>query len=285
MRTSVLIVTKNRAEALVLCVRSIVQSKSVPDEVIIVDGSNDKNITIQVSGLFKKIRCVYRHNPGIGLPQARNAAVKIAQGKIVVFVDDDCHLLPKTLTDLDDSIKKHGVSGVIGRIVNGNSYNIFSCVQQSYYDIWTEQIKKDYFIPGLDIAAFERKTLLRFPFRENFPNGIDEDVELGVRFRSHGIALHFDRAICVHHFGRQSLFSLMKRNFLTGFANEYIKMHYGIDTRSTARRMSTMEKIAIAGQNSNKLQHLQRVIFWVVFWIYPVFSGLGRLIFYIRKNV
>lgn len=274
------------------CIHSIFCSKKQPLEVIIIDGSEGVEGLQEANRDSKALRIVHRHIPGIGLPQARNAAVRAANGDILLFVDDDCELFPETLTRLENLTREARAECIIGKIVNKDPCVIPACVQQAYYDIWITSITRsavtrvvqDDVIPGLDIAAFPRKTLLRFPFREDIPFGIDEDIELGGRLRRSGIIVRFDSKVCAFHSGRMSTVGLFKRNFLNGYANEHTKKRYGINTREITRRMPIPEKVVIARRNSVELQGIRKILFWTVFLMYPAFSAAGRFTFLILQG-
>lgn len=294
MRTSVLIITKDRPKLLSSCAESISQSQCVPDEMIVVDGSNNKNLVIQKEEFSKKIHLVYKHYAGVGIPQARNIAVKIARGDALFFLDDDCQIFPDTLKILLDCLKANNAAAVFGRIVNGNSTNIPSCVQQAYYDLWVEKITGNKsrsglplrgFIPGLDLAVFRRKILLENPFQEDFPFGVDEDIEFGARLSSRGVKLYYCSSICARHFGKKSVFALMKRNFVTGYANEFTKTQYGVDVKRAIIQASHKSMLKSVKQNTASLSIFSSIAFWVLFMIYPLSSRFGRLAYLGRHTI
>ena len=91
---SVVVPTRNRSAILAQCLASLPAGARglAPPEVIVVDDcSNDD--TCKVVGKFSvdtqwPVRCLRQNRP-LGANAARNAAVRIAQGEIVVIIDDD----------------------------------------------------------------------------------------------------------------------------------------------------------------------------------------------------
>ena len=91
---SVIICTRNRAQSLSRCLESV--SKMIapfPWELIIVDNGSSDN-TSDVVFKFKKthnlyVKYTYAEKPGLG--RARNFGIRLAEGEIIVFTDDDCY--------------------------------------------------------------------------------------------------------------------------------------------------------------------------------------------------
>jgi glycosyltransferase involved in cell wall biosynthesis len=91
MKFSIIIVTFNRKKALTECLQSICnQSLKIPYEVIVILNGD--------RGYLEKYKSSFRQFTFIHIPQttsanARNIAIKKAQGEYVLFLEDDC-LLP-----------------------------------------------------------------------------------------------------------------------------------------------------------------------------------------------
>jgi glycosyltransferase involved in cell wall biosynthesis len=90
MKFSIIIVTFNRKKALTECLQSIcAQSLKIPYEVIVILNGD--------IGYLEKYKSRFRQFNFIHIPQttpanARNIAIKKAQGEYVLFLDDDCIL-------------------------------------------------------------------------------------------------------------------------------------------------------------------------------------------------
>lgn len=96
MRTSVIILTRDRVEDLADCLRALAAQTVVPDEVILVDNSSDTvtyNYVDQARGELAFSVLYNRGYPSLGTATGRNRAVDRAQGEIVFFLDDDVVLI------------------------------------------------------------------------------------------------------------------------------------------------------------------------------------------------
>jgi len=91
---SLIIPTKNRKSDIKNAVLSVIRQKRLPDELIIVDQSQDLDIKIDIEELlFKshvKINTIYIYNPNInGLVQAKKSGFESSSGELLCFIEDD----------------------------------------------------------------------------------------------------------------------------------------------------------------------------------------------------
>lgn len=120
---SVLIPTKNRPADLLTCLRSVVTQEPRPDEIVVVDQSANASVS-DVTGVVEPhgIRLRYAHAPDLlGLTHARNRAVDLSSGDVVLFLDDDVELAPGYIREIMrvfEADPKGRVGGAGGLIVN-----------------------------------------------------------------------------------------------------------------------------------------------------------------------
>ena len=111
LTVSVIIPTKNRTADLERTIKTLLQQTVQPLELIIVDQSAKPTFTRKIT-----IPTVCIHDPTLsGLTAARNTSMRVAQGDIWLFLDDDVLLEPdfieKILEAYDPNVT--GVSGII----------------------------------------------------------------------------------------------------------------------------------------------------------------------------
>ena len=90
LRTSVVIVTKDRPEGLRTLLWSLVGQSLKPDEVLVVDNNSKKNyesVFEEFTNLLP-LKTFVETTPGI--PAARNRGIQESSGDIILFTDDDC---------------------------------------------------------------------------------------------------------------------------------------------------------------------------------------------------
>ena len=91
VRTSVLIPSFGRPEALSLCLASLKCQSVLPDEVVVVWQERDE-ATLKAASQFKRdapFAVVIAHSPQRGITCSENVALKVSRGDIVVLIDDD----------------------------------------------------------------------------------------------------------------------------------------------------------------------------------------------------
>jgi glycosyltransferase involved in cell wall biosynthesis len=90
LKTSVVVVTKDRPTMLANLLRSLTKQTVMPDEVLVVDNNSTQSYALVFADFKDKLplRTVVEMKPGI--PAARNRGIHEATGDIILFTDDDC---------------------------------------------------------------------------------------------------------------------------------------------------------------------------------------------------
>lgn len=156
---SVIIPVYNAEKTIASCLTSIFNQSFANFEIITVnDGSTDQGAKI-LGEYENKITIINQKNQGAAA--ARNAGVKIAQGKYIIFVDSDTQLEPTMLEKMVDTLEKYpAVSFAYSSFKFGNKFFILwpfdsEKLKHMPYIHTTSLIRKEHF-PGFD------KNLKRF---------------------------------------------------------------------------------------------------------------------------
>ena len=107
---SILICSRNRREDLKELVRSLQDMNTLYTFEIVVVEETDNPMSMQ------GIRYVAHSVKNLGIPYARNLALRHARGEIVVFLDDDCVISDGLLDRLIEPLKDDSVVGVQGGV-------------------------------------------------------------------------------------------------------------------------------------------------------------------------
>lgn len=117
MDCSVVVCTRNRATQLSEALESFTKL-NIPEattwEVLVVDnGSSDS--TVDVIRSFERVLPIRRvFQPQPGLSNARNSAIEVAQGKYIIWTDDDVHVDPNWLAAFLEAFKRWPDAVVFG---------------------------------------------------------------------------------------------------------------------------------------------------------------------------
>lgn len=94
MKLTVVIVTRNRREALATCLESVLR-QSVPQvDVLVVDNDSTDGTGEMLAQRFPMVK-IWRSGSNLGAAGGRNAGIEAASGEVCLCIDDDAILLGK----------------------------------------------------------------------------------------------------------------------------------------------------------------------------------------------
>jgi glycosyltransferase involved in cell wall biosynthesis len=114
MHLTIIVPTKDRPEDMRKLLESIKGQERAPDNIIIVDGSD--NPIKHVLEEYPEVTCHYVQVRPPSLPKQRNAGIQELsnESEWVGFLDDDIVLEPDCLKNLEQFITKHANEGLVG---------------------------------------------------------------------------------------------------------------------------------------------------------------------------
>jgi GT2 family glycosyltransferase len=121
MKLSVIIPTYNRRHDLDTCLDSIQKQTLAPDEIIIVDDSDNNETEQLIQQRWGEFDIRYIHHEGQrSLARCENLGVKHSTGDIVLILDDDVVLEENYIKEILNTYNEHPYAlGVQGYITNG----------------------------------------------------------------------------------------------------------------------------------------------------------------------
>ncbi len=210
---SIIIPTRDRHDSLRLCLASIKQSNFCGFEVIVVDDGSKQNCTNVAKEFgYHAIRL----NESRGAWHARNKGAEMAEGDILVFIDDDMMVQPNTLPRIQCLFSQNhyaAISGVCG-LKSDNKHLI-----TRYKNLWMfySYIRSprdfDWFICGL--GAIKREVFFElqgFDYRFFTRKG-GGDLEFGRRLKEAGKRILLDTELQVEHLQRYTFLGLLCNDF------------------------------------------------------------------------
>ena len=116
MMLSICICTYNRSPSLARMLDSLSPAvagmKNI--EIVIVDNNSDDDTAQTVAHFARTLPIRYRFEPRQGLSVARNTAVRMSNGDLVLFTDDDTHWQKDSISALLDDAEGHPDVGFFG---------------------------------------------------------------------------------------------------------------------------------------------------------------------------
>jgi len=165
-------------------------------EIILVDDGSTDGTGDYVRSIDAPCRLTYlwQEHRGFGLARGRNLGIKHAKGHIILFVDDDIVASPNLLAEHVATHERHPdhvVRGWVNHIsdldnIRGPRFNLED-VSTAFF--WTS-----------NVSATRKHLLQAGMFDEDFNEYGWEDLELGMRLKSLGLSLKYNKRAIVYHY-------------------------------------------------------------------------------------
>jgi len=235
MKISILIITRNREKMLERCLNSLVAQTRLPDEVIVVDNASTDNTKKVILSFRKKLPIIYVQELKIGIPYARNKAIRVASGTLLLMLDDDCVADKFWVERMEKSHQKYPDAWIIqGRtysLPRTKIYSVFAEFGRFLYlqDSAKKQTLKikNFFSKGfkdeIELLICDTKNLsikasylkeYKLLFDENFYRGSDTDLGKQI-LQENGLIMLCPR-IKVYHWERSNLKEFLEQCWYIG---------------------------------------------------------------------
>lgn len=217
-RLSICIPTYNRAERLGVLLESIEEVLAIAqidpasiEVVVVIDGSTDETYLVledKAKNFPSELRFVWQENAG--LAAARNALVRLANGHIVWFLDDDLLI---SLGALEGHLQ---ADRLIAEVLSGPSHIVTDYEGISLFYEWRwNQLREAGFVTNPEHLSFAntsapRALLQKHPFDESFVDYGFEDYELGLRMIEAGVIIAYAHDAKVDHHFERSAYEMLK---------------------------------------------------------------------------
>ncbi len=216
-KVSIIVPTYNGSKKISACLKALLAQKTKrPFEIIVVDDGSTDN-TIEVVSRFPEIKLLRQSNSGPAV--ARNQGVREAQGKIVLFTDDDCIPEPDWLEEMLKPFTLATISGVKGAYKTVQKELIARFVQIEYEEKY-DCLRRNKWIDFIDTysAAFSRDIFLAAGgYDERFSTASTEDQEFSFRLSNQGYKMVFTPKARVHHTHVASFLGYLKKKHKIGY--------------------------------------------------------------------
>jgi len=180
-------------------------------EVVVVDQSPKKHNKLEYFE-HKKFTYKYINIDQVGLPNARNIGAEMANGEILIFIDDDCIPNNNFISEFNNIFIKSDKEMICigGRVIEKNSKIFknkktlpggwFSWYGKTLKNLDTEQDGACEWAPGGNFAVKKQHYFMVKGFDINFiGNAMLEDVDFGFRFVKFGGEVYFSHLPEIEH--------------------------------------------------------------------------------------
>jgi GT2 family glycosyltransferase len=257
---SIIVPTYNRPEKLAVCLQSFVELEYPRDgfQVIVVNDSTEISVESTISPFLQQLNLTLLTQPNSGPAKARNTGSFAANGKFLVFTDDDCTVGTDWLQNLEKRFVETPDCLIGGRTVNALPDNIYSTASQqlidylySYYNAIADRAQ---FFTSNNFALSAEAFQQIGGFDTSFSLAAGEDREFCDRWLNSGYGAVYAPEVTVYHSHALTLSKFWQQQF-----------NYG---RGAFLFQQVISKRAANG----KLQHPS---FYLNLLAYPFFHAAG----------
>ncbi|NUQ70457.1 MAG: glycosyltransferase [Chthonomonadales bacterium] len=120
LTVSVIICTRNRADTLEACLRSLESQKPGANEILVIDNASEDCTEALIASLAESVAHLrYVREETIGLSHARNRGLREARFAVVAYIDDDATAEPNWIRAILEAMQDPSVACIGGRITVG----------------------------------------------------------------------------------------------------------------------------------------------------------------------
>jgi glycosyltransferase involved in cell wall biosynthesis len=202
MKFSLVLATVGRTDEVARFLASLEAQDYRNFELIVIDQNDDNRLTPLLNVYQNKFKFLHVRSER-GLSRARNVGLKLADGDVVAFPDDDCWypagLLTKVAGELDAN---PGIDGFTGRFTDGDGRTEGRWLDRSMllnrYNIWRGAISFSIFLRRRVTDAVGQFNA-SLGVGAGTPWGASEETDYLLRSLQHGFKLKFLRDLVLHH--------------------------------------------------------------------------------------
>ena len=216
-RASILLVTYNNLALTRLCLASLQRAAgALPFEIIVVDNASADGTPTwlretDARGLLPLTVVANAHNAGFAA--ANNQAARRARGDVLVFLNNDCVVVPGWLETLVAHLDREPSLGLVGPVTNsggngeaqlGTRYAGIDGMHAfaAAYTGAHAGVVEDVPMLALFCAAMPKERFAAVGgLDERYGRGLFEDDDLALAVRRHGWRVALARDVFVHHYG------------------------------------------------------------------------------------
>ncbi len=163
--SALIIITRNRAHLLALCLDNLTGQTQLPDEIIIVDNDSSDRTAQVIASYQKNLPIKYCLEKELGRAAARNRGLQETNAAIILFTDDDC-LHPKEW--IATHLKLHTQESALAI---GGPLQIYDPTKKHTYSKTIQFFFDDYINKGIFLALSKQNksfNLFRFFFDSSY---------------------------------------------------------------------------------------------------------------------
>ncbi len=202
-RVSVLVPAWNEEDGVITTVHALLDSSYRNMEIIVIDNASTDHTDSNVRHLLKEYRrtmrrdvphidLVYIHEEKQGKGNALNKGIQRATGDILVTIDADCYVSPRSIEHFVRYFEDPTTMAAVGNVRIGNAETLLGLVQYleflfSFYFKKADSLFGSIYIIGGAAGAFRKEVFQKIGGFD--AETITEDIDLSIRIQAAGMKI------------------------------------------------------------------------------------------------
>jgi GT2 family glycosyltransferase len=272
---SVIICTVNRHDDLLRTLSYFANDETYsPFEVIVVDQSDQVDQRVQALLEKNSTRFKTIHLSEKQLAKARNVGLRLAEGEIIVFVDDDVDIFSGYLAAYAVAFTDPTIWGTTGPVFDASMRKLVSAQSLTQKDIedlssGRKVVRTDFPYDICTLAggnmSIRRSVFDKIGDFDEFYENYADDVEISRRIKLAGGRLRYIPAAQLFHYGSQT--GGIRTMSLERFIRNYVKSAVFFDLQSPVRQLSVIRlfRVMILSRRAYRIGQMgvcQTLAFW-----------------------
>jgi len=237
IKTSVIILTKNRAQLLSKNLNSLAKQTVKPDQVIVVNNCSTDN-TIKIINHYRSLLPIRSFtNSAQSYPELYNFGISKTSFSLICLLNDDCQADKKWLEQLITTHHQYPQNIIQGQTFSLPKHNLYAGIMGQHYQNWLKaNLINSRHLKLMDSknCAFPRKTFIQHGlFPPLFKKG-SEDLAYGIYLRKKGVKIIFQPQAIAYHYERDNYLDFIKQHWRIANSESFLdrqlplKQHIGI---------------------------------------------------------
>ncbi len=200
MFVSIVIITRNRSESLLRCLRSIFAQDYKAIEVIVVDNGSTDNTLEMIKTSFPSVHLLLQ-SENKGVPGGRNIGIRTAKGEICICLDDDAEFCDSSaISKCTEYFSKDVKIGCIAmRVLDENDSIVTKLIPRRDRKVFNKD-KLGALFSGTAFALRRNAFIEAGEFWEDLSPYFGEDAELSYRLLDKGYNILQTPYLLVRHY-------------------------------------------------------------------------------------
>lgn len=215
VKTSVMIITKNRPKLLTACLKSLLQQTRLPDEVVVLDSSSQPQNNL-LTNFQHHLNIQYFYEPVCNIPKAREMAFQRTSYNLALFLDDDCTAEKEWIAKMISLHRKNPQTALIsGQLIHTPQNSLYAYLIKRLREHRLSMVppKRRGLYFNIENCLLNKKLLVQHQIHFDPQMEREEFTDFALQIYHHHGQILLTNETKVYHHERNSLAKFLRQRF------------------------------------------------------------------------